>query len=429
MHLGQRSHDRVTPSYTRMSSDAANHPVKVIGFQWAPAAHDVKDYLARNRVPYDWLDVERTPEGERIRAELGVAPRDLPLVIFPDGTHLLCPTDAELAERIGLQTEADHPFYDLVVVGGGPAGLAAAVYGASEGLRTIVVEREAPGGQAGTSSHIENYLGFPGGISGGEFAERSVQQARHFGVEIVAAREVTGLRAPEPYRAVRLDDDTELFCHTILLALGVQWRLLDAPGCHDLIGRGIYYGAAGAEATACNDEEVFLLGAGNSAGQAAMLLSRYARRVTLVAPEQDFAEKMSDYLIDRLQHTPNIEFRTGCSITNAVGNGRLQSITIEDVETGESEEVATSALFVFIGASPETEWLEGVLERDEQGFLLAGADVRAPEGNRGRFPLETSLPGVFVAGDVRSGSVKRVGAAVGEGSMAIQYIHSYLKDR
>lgn len=403
--------------------------IKVIGFQWAPAAHDVKDYLARNRVPYDWVDLEQSAEGEQIRSKIGVAPRDLPLVVFPDGSYLLSPTSEQLAEKIGLQTSAESPFYDLVVIGGGPAGLAAAVYGASEGLRTIVIEREAPGGQAGTSSHIENYLGFPGGLTGGDLAERSVRQARHFGVEIVATRAAVRLGVEEPYRTVHLDDETELFCHTILLALGVQWRLLDAPGCRGLIGRGIYYGAAGAEATACKGADVFLLGAGNSAGQAAMVLSRYARQVTLIAPEQDFGEKMSDYLLERLQGTENVKFRSGCKVVNAVGEGRLETITIEDLETGETEEVATGALFVFIGASPETDWLDGVVDRDPHGFIRAGFDAAGWPDERSPFPLETSLPGVFVAGDVRSGSVKRVGAAVGEGSMAIQYIHSYLKDR
>ena len=412
-----------------MPPHEATGRVKVIGFQWAPAAHDVKDYLARNRVAYDWLDVERSAEGERIRARMGVAARDLPLVLFPDGSHLLSPSSAEIAERIGLSTSAESPFYDLVVVGGGPAGLAAAVYGASEGLRTIVVEREAPGGQAGTSAHIENYLGFPGGLTGGELAQRSVEQARHFGVEIVAARGATALGVDEPFRTLRLDDGSEIRCHTVLLALGVQWRLLDAPGCHGLIGRGIYYGAAGAEATACRDADVFLLGAGNSAGQAAMVLSRYARSVTLVAPEQDFGEKMSDYLLERLQGTENVSFRSGCKIANAVGDGRLQTITIEDTKTGETEEVPTPALFVFIGASPETAWLDGVVARDEQGYLLAGADAPDWPLDRPPSPLESSLPGVFVAGDVRAGSVKRVGAAVGEGSMAIQYIPAYLRER
>lgn len=412
-----------------MTNSSPDRRLRVVGFQWAPMAHEVKDFLARNRVPYVWLDVERNAAGRDLIRELGIATRDLPAVIFPDDGFVLQPSDEDLAERIGHSTEAEHPFYDLVVVGGGPAGLAAAVYGASEGVRTIVIDREAPGGQAGTSAHIENYLGFPGGLSGAELAQRSVQQARDFGVEIVAAREVTGLRAEEPFRVVRLDDGTELYCHTVLLAIGVAWRTLDAPGCQDLTGRGVYYGAAYAEAPTCQDEDVYLLGAGNSAGQAAMLLSRYARQVTLIAPEADFAEKMSDYLLERLEHTPNISFRTGCVVSAASGTDRLERIQIRDVESGETEEAPTTSLFVFIGVEPMTEWLEETLQLDEQGFVRTGAQVRDWALERPCYPLETSLPGVFAAGDVRSSSVKRVGAAVGEGSTVIQYIHAYLGEQ
>jgi thioredoxin reductase (NADPH) len=407
--------------------------VRIVGFPWSPAEHDVKDYLARSRTPYDWLDLETSEEGRRLMEEMGVSRAQLPLVIFPDGSHLLSPSSEELAAKIGLRTEAGSPFYDLIVIGGGPAGLSAAVYGASEGLRTIVVEREAPGGQAGMSARIENYFGFPGGLSGGELAERAIAQAGHFGVELVATRAATGLRVDRPYRVVTLDDGSELYCRTVLLALGVSWRILEAPGCRDLIGRGVYYGAASAEAPSCEAEDVFLIGGGNSSGQAAMLLARYARSVTLVAPEPDFAERMSEYLLERLRATENIHFRPATVVTNATGDGRLQEITLENVESGETETVPTAALFVYIGAVPPTDWLDGIVARDEKGFILAGAPARSAlpgawAVQRDPYPLEASIPGVFVAGDVRSESVKRVGAAVGDGATVIQYIHAYLND-
>ncbi len=410
--------------------------VRVVGFQWSPQAHEVKDFLARNRVPYLWLDVERDPDARRLVQEMKVGWDRLPLLLFPDGSHLFDPEDTEIAEKIGLSTEAELPFYDLIIVGGGPAGLAAAVYAASEGLRTIIIEQEAPGGQAGMSARIENYLGFPDGVSGGELAQRGVSQAQRFGVEILAARRVTGIRVEEPYRVVTLDDEDELYCHTVLLATGVAWRTLDAPGCQSLVGAGVYYGAASAEAVACRDEDVYLLGGGNSAGQAAMLLSRYARSVTLLAVEESFEEKMSQYLLDRLEHTPNVHLRPCCTVSEASGERRLESITIKNVQTEETETVPASGLFVFIGAAPETDWLAGMVERDEQGYILCGAELPRQGGRprnwrleREPRMLETSVPGVFVAGDVRAGSVKRVASAVGEGSMAIQFIHEYLRER
>ncbi|MGI9179930.1 MAG: FAD-dependent oxidoreductase [Longimicrobiaceae bacterium] len=410
--------------------------VRVVGFQWSAKAHEVKDFLARNRVPYLWPDVERDTDARRLVEEMGAEWGRLPLLLFPDGTHLLEPTDAEIAEKIGLSTEAESPFYDLIIVGGGPSGLAAAVYGASEGLRTIIIEQEAPGGQAGMSSRIENYLGFPEGLSGGELAQRAVAQAKRFGVEILAARQVEGLRVDGPYRVVTLDEGDELYCHSVLLATGVAWRTLDAPGCQTLIGAGVYYGAASAEAPALRDEDVYLLGGGNSAGQAAMLLSRYARSVTLLALEESFAERMSQYLLERLESTPNVTLRPCCTIAEAQGEGRLETITIENVQTADKETVPAAGLYVFIGAAPETDWLEGVVARDEKGFILCGSALtRDGNGQRNwkleREPhmLETSVPGVFVAGDVRSGSVKRVASAVGEGSMAIQFIHEYLRER
>lgn len=409
--------------------------VRVVGLQWAPAAHEVKDFLARSRVAYTWMDLDSSAEGRRLLEESGLGPADLPLVIFPDGTRLARPSDADIAEKIGLSTEADHPFYDLVIVGGGPAGLAAAVYGASEGLRTLVIEREAPGGQAGQSARIENYLGFPDGLSGGDLAQRSVAQAKRFGCEIIAARAVKGLRTDGPYRAVTLDDGDEVFCHTVLLATGVEWRTLDAPGCRSLIGAGVYYGAASAEAESFAGKDVYLIGGGNSAGQAAVHLSRYARSVHMLALEENLAERMSKYLLDRIEDTDNIHVRPGCTVSDAGGEGKLESLTIQDVKSKECETVPANALFVFIGAVPETDWLDGTVQRDEGGFILSG-DLRTDESEplcwpleRKPYLLETSLPGVFVAGDARSGSVKRVGSAVGEGSMAIQFIHAYVAER
>ena len=412
----------------------AGEAIRVVAFRWSNEGHEAKDFLARNRVPYEWVDAERDPEFRKLLDQPG-ASRRLPTLIFPDGTRLERPTRAEIAEKIGLSTEASREFYDLVIVGGGPAGLAAAVYGASEGLRTILIDRKAPGGQAGQSAAIENYLGFPDGISGAELAERAVQQAERFGAEILAARQAVSLGPDGPYRVVCLDDSSELACHTVLLATGVDWRTFEAPGCIDLIGRGVYYGAAAAEAPALKGQDVYLLGGGNSAGQAAMLLARYARSVTLVAMEKSFEERMSQYLLERVEDADNIELRPCCTIQSAEGAGRLERITIRNVETEEEETVPAGGLFVFIGSAPETEWLAGVVDRDEKGFIISGdmdGDSRRPDSwplKRDPYLLETSMPGVFVAGDARSGSVKRVASAVVEGAMAVQFIHAYMRER
>jgi thioredoxin reductase (NADPH) len=403
--------------------------VLVIGFTWAPRSHEVRDFLARSRVPYLFRDYESNDRARARADELGVDAERLPLLVFGDGSWLANPTDEQLAEQVGLSTEAERPFYDLVIVGAGPAGLAAAVYGASEGLRTVLIDREAPGGQAGMSSLIENYLGFPEGVSGSELAGRALRQAERFGAEVVVARDAVALRDEEPNRVVVLDDGQEVRAQAVLLALGVSWRMLEAPGCDRLIGRGVYYGAAAAAVPTCRDRDVYLLGGGNSAGQAALYLARYARSVTMVAPEADFAEKMSEYLLSRVRVIPNVHLRPHALVVGAEGGDMLQTITIEDVETGARETAETNTLFVYIGAAPRTDWLSGTVELDEKGFVKAGR-LCSDEGwtlDRPRFLLETSLSGVFVAGDVRSGSVKRVGAAVGEGSIAIQFIHEHLK--
>ncbi|MGH9833774.1 MAG: FAD-dependent oxidoreductase [Blastocatellia bacterium] len=404
--------------------------IRVLGHRWSPQALEIKSFLAGNHVPYQWLDVEADAEAERLLE--GAPGRKLPLVVFPDGEQLEAPGALQIAEKVGLRTRADQPFYDLVIIGGGPAGLAAAVYGASEGLRTVMVERQAPGGQAGTSSRIENYLGFPSGLSGADLARRAVTQARRFGVEIVAAEGV-GLRCQDSYRFAQLTDGSELSSHVILISTGVAWRKLDVPGTERLAGAGVYYGAAMIEAISCRDEDVFVVGGANSAGQAAMHLSKYARQVTMLVRGTGLAATMSQYLIDQIAATPNITVRCRASVAEAHGDEHLETITVADANTATRETLPTKSLFIFIGAQPHTDWLAGKLERDEHGFILSGPDLlrdgRKPKGwtmEREPFLLETSVPGIFVAGDVRHGSIKRVASSVGEGSIAVQFIHQYL---
>jgi thioredoxin reductase (NADPH) len=402
--------------------------IRVLGSRWSPQALEIKSFLAGNHVPYQWLDVETDAEAGRMLE--GAPGRKLPLVVFPDGEQLEAPDASQMARKIGLRTSADQQFYDLIIVGGGPAGLAAAVYGASEGLKTVMVERQAPGGQAGTSSRIENYLGFPSGLSGADLARRAVTQARRFGVETLAA-EAVGLRCQDSYRFVRLADGSELSSHVILIASGVAWRKLGVPGAERLAGAGVYYGAAMTEAISCRDEDVFVVGGANSAGQAAMHLSKYARQVTMLVRAPDLAATMSRYLIDQIAATSNIRVRSRANVVEAHGETHLEAITIADAETRET--LPTKSLFIFIGAQPHTDWLSGKLERDEHGFILSGPDLlrdgRKPHGwaiERDPFLLETSVPGVFVAGDVRRGSVKRVASSVGEGAIAVQFMHQYL---
>jgi thioredoxin reductase (NADPH) len=346
------------------------------------------------------------------------------------------PATAQLAEKIGLRTRAQMPFYDLVIVGGGPAGLAAAVYGASEGLRTVLIDREAPGGQAGTSARIENYLGFPQGLSGGDLARRAVAQCGKFGAEILAPLEVTGVRAADPYRYVKLADGAELSCHALLIATGVSYRKLDVPGVERLTGAGVYYGAAMTEAASCRDEDVFLIGGANSAGQAAVYFSGYARKVTMLVRADSLAKGMSQYLVDRIEKTANIEVRTSTVLAGAEGGEKLERITVKNAATGELKTLPATSLFIMIGAMPHTDWLDGLVERDEHGFVISGMDYtrdgRRPRGwtlDRQPYLLETNVPGVFVAGDVRHGSVKRVASGVGEGSIAIQFVHQYLANK
>jgi thioredoxin reductase (NADPH) len=434
--------------------------IRVVGHPWTPDSYRVKDFLARNNVPYVWLDVVSNGEARELLALVEDREPALPMLFLTDGTTLGNPSNRTIADRIGIQTIADQPLYDLIVVGAGPAGLAAAVYGASEGLKTLVVEEEAPGGQAGMSSRIENYLGFPAGISGGELARRAVAQARRFGVEILTTRQAKRLNADGPTRVVTLEDGTTLNGRAVLIATGVSYRELKAKGVADLTGAGVYYGAAMGEGESVQDQDVYIVGGANSAGQAAMYFARFARTVTMVVRGPSLAASMSQYLIDQIGSTTNIRVWTQSEVQEAVGTDRLTHLVVTRDGGERSETVEAAALFVFIGAQPRTDWLGDVIARDAHGFVLSGADAivanaadqeapvpsRASGGARRpsvrtmrrssvsmrapRMPglLETSVPGVFVAGDVRAGSVKRVASAVGEGSMAVMYVHRYLRE-
>lgn len=407
--------------------------VQLVGPRWSPRLHEVKDFLARSRVRFRWFDTEgQAPEREPYGAGDSDEER-LPRVVFPDGTILVDPDPRHLAEKLGLDTEPDSPVYDLIVLGGGPAGLTGAIHGGSDGLRVLVVEQGAVGGQAGYSARIENYPGFPDGLSGSDLARRSTLQAERFGVEVLVTRRATALRTSDILRQIVLDDGTELAARAVLLALGVSFRWLEAPGCPALVGAGIYYGAATAEASACRDQEIYILGGGNSAGQAALLLARYARRVSILTDEATVEDTMSRYLVDRIRDTRNIEVRTRHTVVGAEGNAHLEGIAVENLDTGETEIVPASGLFVFIGATPGTDWLGDAIGRDEKGFVLSGHDYlkegrRPPSWPLERAPhvLETSVPGVFVAGDVRRGSVKRLSAAAGDGAIAAALAYRYL---
>ncbi|MEU2912630.1 FAD-dependent oxidoreductase [Streptomyces massasporeus] len=406
---------------------------KVVGHRWSSRSSDVREFLARNQVPYRWYSSDE-PEGRRLLAAAGEDGMRLPVVITPDGTPLVEPEAVDLAARVGLATTPTADFYDLVVIGGGPAGLGAAVYGASEGLRTVLVERSATGGQAGQSSRIENYLGFPDGVSGAQLTDRARRQASKFGAEILTAREVTALEVNGAARIVRFSDGSAVAAHSVILATGVSYRQLAAPGCEDLTGCGLYYGSALTEAPSCQDQDVYIVGGANSAGQAAMYLSRGAKSVTLLVRGESLSASMSHYLIQQIEESPNIQVRSRTVVEAAHGDGHLERLTLRDVDSGQTEQVDAQWVFVFIGAAPLTDWLDGTVLRDERGFILAGpdlsADGRPPEGwelDRPPYHLETNVPGVFVAGDARSESAKRVASAVGEGAMAVMLVHRYLE--
>jgi thioredoxin reductase (NADPH) len=410
--------------------------IRVLGTRWSPRSYEMRDFLARNHVPYQWIDVELSAndsETKRLLDALGPEAANLPVVLFPDGTKLLESAPAQVAQKVGLRTRAQTSFYDLAIVGGGPAGLAAAVYGASEGLHTVIVEREAPGGQAGMSSRIENYLGFPTGLSGGDLARRAVVQAQRFGVEILSPQEALAVRTEGPYRILKLADDSEISCHALMIATGVQWRRLDAPGIDRLQGAGVYYGGGATEALSCKGETVYVVGGANSAGQAAMNFANYAGRVVMLVRGDSLSRTMSQYLIDQVQRTPNIQLWTHASVAGVHGDKHLEEISVLCSDTNKVERVPANAMFIFIGAMPRTDWLADAVERDDRGFILTGPDLlwngARPKGwtlDRDPFLLETNIAGLFAVGDVRHGSVKRVASGVGEGSVAVQFIHQYL---
>ncbi len=402
--------------------------VRVIGHRFSKETHDLRDFLARNRVPARWLDVERDAEARELLTIAGVDPERLPVALLEDGTVLEQPTVLELAERLGVVAAPAADHYDLVIVGGGPAGLAAAVYGASEGLRTVIVEREATGGQAGQSSRIENYLGFPNGLSGSDLARRATDQARRLGAELLTVQDAVALRVEGAGRVVELTGGAGLSASCVLISSGVSYKQLQAPGFAELTGAGIYYGAALTEARSCQDQHVVVIGGANSAGQAAVYFAEYAAAVSILVRADSLAKSMSHYLIEQIARLPNVDVRTESQAVEAFGEGgHLRALRIRNPDGGETTE-PVDACFVFIGAAPRTDWLDGVLARDDRGFILAGPDVKDVHWPLKRDPyvLETSVPGVFVAGDVRARSIKRVASAVGEGSMAVSLIHEYL---
>ena len=406
--------------------------LRLLSGRWTPGGHAIRDFLTRNQVPYTWLDPAADDEGRRLAASLeGGADAGDVTIVLPDGRAMHGPSTRELAEAIGLQTKAALPFYDLVIAGAGPAGLAAAVYGASEGLKTLLVEREAPGGQAGTTSRIENYLGFPAGLTGGDLARRALTQARRLGAEILSSQAVAGIRRADPYRTIVLDDGAELSCQTAVVATGVSYRQLNVPGAAELAGAGVYYGAATTEAVLYRDTEVGVIGGGNSAGQAAVHLARYATRVHVFVRGPDLTATMSRYLIDQIEALDNVILHPRTTTTAVAGDRHLERASFQAPE-GEIE-LGLAALFVFIGQQPRTDWLDGTVLRDDAGFVLTGPDLmtdgRPPPGwgiDRRPFLLEGSIPGVFAAGDVRHRSIKRIASAVGEGAMAVQFVHQYL---
>jgi len=419
----------------RALGDRPVEETKLVGHRWSSESYRARDFLARNSVPYRWYSVDDS-EGRRLLDAADATVEDVPVLITPDGAVLRNPSDAGIATAVGLSTEPAADFYDLIVVGAGPAGLGAAVYGASEGLRTVLVERAATGGQAGQSSRIENYLGFPDGVSGAQLTDRARRQAQKFGAEVLSAREVIGLQARGSARIVHFGDDTELAAHAIILATGVSYRTLEAPGIAELTGRGVYYGSAMTQGPSCEGEDIYIVGGANSAGQAAVFFSRYARTVTVLVRGASLHDSMSHYLIKQLDGIDNIVVRTSTLVGAAHGTEHLERLTLCDRSSGQGDTVVAGSLFIFIGAAPRTEWLGEAVRRDSRGFVLTGPDLlidgRRPPGwpvERDPYYLESSVPGVLVAGDARAESVKRVASAVGEGAMAVTLVHRYLEDR
>jgi thioredoxin reductase (NADPH) len=415
---------------------ATFHPpfrgVRVVGQRWSPDAHRIKDFLGRHQVPFRWFDVDEARTDASLAAALAQA-KSLPFVTLPDGAQLECPSNDALAERMGLRTRASTSFYDFVIVGAGPAGLAAAVYASSEGLKTLLIDREAPGGQASLSSRIENYLGFPAGLSGADLTRRAVAQAIKFGCEILAPQEAVGLEINAPFKTVKLRDGATVSSNALLIATGLAWRRLNVPNLDRLTGAGVYYGAATTEASSCGEQHVYVVGGANSAGQAAMHFSHYAKQVTMLVRGEGLAATMSQYLIDQIAATPNIAVLSHTEVVAVDGAEQLESITLANKQTGERQTLPACLLFIFIGAQPCTEWLRSSLCLDQQGYIRTGSQLKRDGAMTNRWPtardpylLETSIPGVFAAGDTRSGSVKRVASGVGEGSVVVQFVHQYL---
>ena len=407
--------------------------LKLIGFQWSPKSHLLKDFLAGNLIPYQWLDIETDSKAAELQKLHRISNDALPAVVFEDGAFALNPTPVAIAEKIGLKSIASEKMYDVVIVGAGPAGLAAAVYGASEGLKTLLIEKRAPGGQAGTSSRIENYLGFPSGLSGAELTHRAVAQARRLGAEIVSPQEVVNIVLQANYKRLALSDGSEINSRSIVIATGVNYRQLEAKGIDDYTGAGIYYGAATTEAKACLNQDVYVVGGGNSAGQAAMYLSNFARQVYIVIRRPDLSTTMSQYLIEQISQTSNIAIIGNATVVEASGNGQLEEIVLENIQTGEQQHVPAAALYIFIGARPFTDWVKLDIIKDARGFIETGSDLQRHADfrkiwklEREPFLLETCCPGIFAAGDVRAGAMNRIASAVGEGAMSIKFVHEYL---
>jgi thioredoxin reductase (NADPH) len=408
--------------------------IRVAGTLWSASSHTIKDFLARSQIPYQWLDIEHDAEARALVDAVNKGQHRLPVLFFPDGSTLIDPHITTLAEKVGLHTQATQPFYDLIIVGAGPAGLAGAVYGTSEGLRTLLIDKESTGGQAGTSSRIENYLGFPNGVSGADLARRATAQATRLGAEILTAQEVTQIRVNDPYRFVKLADGTELSCKALMIATGASLSTLDVPGIEALTGAGVYYGAALTEAAHYKGKPMFVVGGANSAGQGAMFFSRYASKVTMLVRGSSLQKGMSQYLVDQINGTENIEVRVRTSVNEVIGTDRLEALVIKDNDSGDIETVPAAALFVFIGATPHSEFVADIVERNEAGFILTGPDLirdgRRPKNwrlNRPPFLLETSVPGIFAVGDIRQDAIRRVASAVGQGSTAVSFVHQYLK--
>lgn len=408
--------------------------IRLVGAKWSRQCYQTREFLSRNQVPYQWIDLEQDDSMRELTMSLAGGLTRLPVVLFPDGSHLVEPDNLALATKVGLTTQASRPFYDLVVIGGGPAGLANAVYAASEGIRVLLVEANAPGGQAGTSSRIENYLGFPSGISGADLAQRATSQARRLGAEILTAREVTGIRREDPYRIVQFADGTEVSSYAVLLSTGMAVRTLELPGLESLIGAGVYYGAAMSEAATYRGKDVCIIGGANSAGQGALFFARYARRVIIIVRAEGIEKSMSHYLVEQIKATANIEILGNTEVQSAHGTDHLERIVVRNAESGAESDLAVSAIFIFIGVAPRSDMFDGLIERTASGFILTGAELPRYHGKpkgwtleREPFLFETNVPGIFAAGDVRVGSNRRVAAAVGDGSAAIYTIHKYLE--